>query len=548
MEFESRSKEQLIHEIKYLRTKVNELETTKIDLTSSMSVKMQTSKLINSILNTLSDSALILSEEGLITNYNVVAKQIICMNFDKIFGRNITDFFPADSRKFIMNKIGKIIMSGLPEHFEEEREGRIFDITIYPISVINKEIDRLAFFARDITERKRIEESEYRKSLQLEQLLKTAHDITSNLSMKEILKRISKAAKEILHSYGCTIYLLDDEKEELLPQVVVDPIYRDEILSTRLSIHNSFTGMAVKEKRSLLFNNTLQEKGGYQIPGTSVLQNERIIVTPFIIEDKVIGAMTLNKIGQIFTDEDLSLAETFATYIAATIKNARLLQKIQNEIIVRKQAEKDIEKHKEHLKLINRILRHDIINNLSKISSAIRVYKRTDDDKMLDEAQHAIEHSVKIIEKMKSLESYFTNKTGIQLYALNNILNMISKNFSHIDIEINGDADVLANESIYSIFENLFRNAIEHGEATKILIKIINHSDVANVFFADNGVGIADDIKNKIFEEGFSLGKSGNTGLGLYIVKKSMESFDGSIKVEDNTPKGALFILTFRSV
>jgi len=145
MEFESRSKELFIREIKYLKTKLNELETTKIDLTSSMSVKMQTSKLINSILNTFSDSALILSEEGLITNYNVVAKQIICMNFDKIFGRNITDFFPVDSQKFINTKIGNIIMSGLPEHFEEERKGRIFDITIYPISVINKEIARLAF-------------------------------------------------------------------------------------------------------------------------------------------------------------------------------------------------------------------------------------------------------------------------------------------------------------------------------------------------------------------------------------------------------------------
>jgi len=548
MEFESRSKEQLIREIKYLKTKVNELETTKIDLTSSMSVKMQTSKLINSILNTLSDSALILSEEGLITNYNVVAKQIMCMNFDKIFGRKITDFFPVDSQRFINNKIGKIIMSGLPEHFEEERKGRIFDITIYPISVINKEIDRLAFFARDITERKRIEESEYRKSLQLEQLLKTAHDITANLSMKEILNRISKAAKEILHSYGCTIYLLDEEKSELVPQVVIDPIYHDEILSTRLSIHNSFTGMAVKEKRSLLFNNTLQEKGGYQIPGTSVLQNERIIVTPFIIEERVIGAMILNKIGQIFTDEDLSLAETFATYIAVTIKNARLLQKVQNEVVVRKQAEKDIEAHKEHLKLINRILRHDIINNLSKILSAIRVYKRTNNADVLNEAQDAVEHSVKIIEKMKSLESYFANKTGIQLYVLDDILNMTAKKFSNIDVEISGYADILANESIYSIFENLFRNAIEHGKSNKITIKIINHPGIANVFFADNGIGISADIKNKIFEEGFSQGESGNTGLGLYIVKKSMESFDGSIKIEDNKPVGALFILTFRSV
>lgn len=548
MDFENLTKVQMIDEIKHLRAKIEELEDTKIDLTSSMSVKMHTSKLIDSILNTLSESALILNEESLITNYNVVAKQIICMNFDKIFGRNITDFFPMDSQKFINSKINKIMTSGLPGHFEEERKGRIFDITIYPISVINNKIDRLAFFARDITERKKIEESEYRKSLQLEQLLKTAHDITSNLSMKEILERISKAAKEILHAYGCTIYLFDEKKGELVPQVVIDPIYHDEILSTRLSVDNSFTGMAIKEKRSLLFNNTLQEKGGYQVPGTSVLQNERIIVTPFIIEEKAIGAMTLNKIGQIFTEEDLSLAETFGIYIAATIKNARLLQELENEIIVRKQAEKNIETHKEHLKLINRILRHDIINDLTKISSAIRVFNRTNNANVLNEAQDAVNSSARIIEKMKSLESYFTHKNGIQLYTLSDILDVTSKHFSEIDVKIEGDADILANESIFSVFENLFRNAIQHGKANKILIKIINHSDMVNVYFADNGTGVPDSIKSKIFEEGFTQGKSGNTGLGLYIAKKSIESFDGSIKVEDNKPKGALFILTFRSM
>jgi PAS domain S-box-containing protein len=544
MNYDTRTREQLIEEIKHLRQRLKDLETSTISLTNSMSSKINASKIIDSILNTLPDSALILNGNAIITNYNTVAKQILCMNFDKIFGRKITEFFPSESARFLMQTINKILLTGIPENFEEERDGRIFDITIYPIMITNNEIERLAFFARDITNKKKIEESEYKKSLQLEQLLKTAQDLTSSMNMDEILRRIAAAAKDILHSYGCSIYLLNEKKDKLIPKVVIDPLYEEEIMATPVDVEGSFTGMAVKAKKSLLFNNTA-DSGGFQIPGTSVLQNERIIVTPFIIEGEVIGAMTLNKIGPIFTEDDLSLAETFGAYAVTTIKTAKLINQLQDEIEIRKNAEKELNNNKEHLKLINRILRHDIINNLSKIHSALRLYQRTSDKKYLNEIKNNLDNSFLIIEKMKNLEDYFHSNKIIQIYNLKDTIRNIAKNFKDISITIEGDADVFANESIYSIFENLFRKAIEHGKADSIQVKIIDHEKTVNVYVADNGKGIEDSLKEKIFDEGFTKGNSENTGLGLYIVKKALNSFGGNILVKDNDPKGALFILIF---
>ncbi len=546
MFYDTRTREQLLEEIKHLRKRLNELETSTISLTSSMSSKISTSKVIDAILNTLPDSALILNKDGIITNYNTIAKQILCMNFDKIFGRKITEFFPAESQKFILNTLNKIILSGIPENFQEEREGRIFDITIYPIILANNEIERLAFFARDITKKKKIEESEYRKSLQLEQLLKSAQDLSSSLELDEILQRIATAAKDILHSYGCSIYLLDETGKKLIPKVVIDPLYEEEIMATPIDIDNSFTGMAVKAKTSLLFNNTSSDSSGFQIPGTSVLQNERIIVTPFVIDGKAIGAMTLNKIGPIFTQDDLSIAETFGAYAVTTIKTAKLVNKLKNEIETRKKAEENLKTSKEHLKLINQILRHDIINNFSKIHSAIRLYKRTKDEIYFDEIQKILDNSYSIIEKMKNLENYFHTNKIIHMYKLSEVIDTIKNNFKNIDIEMEGDTEIFANDSIYSVFENLFRNSLEHGEATKITIQIIEHEKTVNVYIADNGKGIPAEIKSKIFDEGFTKGKMGNTGLGLYIAKKAVNSFAGKIFVKDNEPQGALFILILK--
>jgi len=64
--------------------------------------------------------------------------------------------------------------------------------------------------------------------------------------------------------------------------------------------------------------------------------------------------------------------------------------------------------------------------------------------------------------------------------------------------------------------------------------------------FSDYGISIPADLKYKIFEEGFSYGKAGHTGIGLYIVQKTVDDYDGFVHVEDNKPNGAVFVVRLR--
>ena len=80
----------------------------------------------------------------------------------------------------------------------------------------------------------------------------------------------------------------------------------------------------------------------------------------------------------------------------------------------------------------------------------------------------------------------------------------------------------------------------------KINISISEKSNNLIVKIADYGKGIHDSIKEKIFEESFRYGKTGNTGLGLFIVKRAMKSFGGTVYVRNNQPQGSVFILTFK--
>jgi signal transduction histidine kinase len=147
---------------------------------------------------------------------------------------------------------------------------------------------------------------------------------------------------------------------------------------------------------------------------------------------------------------------------------------------------------------------------------------------------------------MKELESLVSTGFELKSYDVKSILKEISKNYSDINIKIDGSCIVLADDAISSVFDNIISNAVIHGNSKRIDIKIRKIKDYCEIRFIDYGIGIPLEIKSKLFEEGFAYGKNKGTGLGLYIVKKTLERYGGSIEVQDNLPKGAVFILRFR--
>ena len=72
---------------------------------------------------------------------------------------------------------------------------------------------------------------------------------------------------------------------------------------------------------------------------------------------------------------------------------------------------------------------------------------------------------------------------------------------------------------------------------------MVKSKKVVEIFIKDNGVGIADDIAEKLFEPKFTT-KSSGSGLGLPMVNKIIKDYDGSIRFRNNPDKGTTFIIT----
>jgi len=87
-------------------------------------------------------------------------------------------------------------------------------------------------------------------------------------------------------------------------------------------------------------------------------------------------------------------------------------------------------------------------------------------------------------------------------------------------------------------------DAAAHGEARaqELVVGLLGPLELARLEVVDNGTGIPEEAKQKLFEPYFSTKRSG-TGLGLAIVSNIISDHNGYIRVKDNFPAGTRFII-----
>lgn len=218
---------------------------------------------------------------------------------------------------------------------------------------------------------------------------------------------------------------------------------------------------------------------------------------------------------------------------------------VGTDITERKKAEDDIKRLNVTLSVLNKILRHDIANNLTVTSMALELIE-TKDYALKEKAERSIVKSVELIERIRGLEFAASNEKTTGNFDVKNVIEGIIKNYPETTFNIQGSGTVIADEALEPVFDNIIRNAIVHGKTDRIDIEIDCNNETCEIRIADYGKGIPDEIKERIFEEGFSYGDSRSTGLGLYIVKNIIQKYGGEVKVEDNRPSGAVFILKLK--
>lgn len=141
--------------------------------------------------------------------------------------------------------------------------------------------------------------------------------------------------------------------------------------------------------------------------------------------------------------------------------------------------------------------------------------------------------------KMESINLLNTIENAIHLYDTYEDVR-ISIQSTVTEIWINGDDDQLLR-----LFNNLIKNSLQakvEGKSLEVIIRLEKTDQSIVIDVIDNGIGIPEDKKEKIFEPNFTT-KSSGTGLGLAMSRRILQNMGGSIQLKQKED-GAHFQLT----
>ncbi|MDD4002691.1 MAG: ATP-binding protein [Clostridia bacterium] len=158
--------------------------------------------------------------------------------------------------------------------------------------------------------------------------------------------------------------------------------------------------------------------------------------------------------------------------------------------------------------------------------------------------------------KLSKLDSMTQSSTREKL-SVSDIAKEVKDNLSimaaekDISININGDAYIYAvKENIYELIENLVTNAIRYNNKGGKVNIDISQNGGTKIIVEDNGIGIAQEHHDRIFERFYRVDKGrskaeGGTGLGLSIVKHIVSLYGGELLLESNVGKGTKITIKF---
>lgn len=200
---------------------------------------------------------------------------------------------------------------------------------------------------------------------------------------------------------------------------------------------------------------------------------------------------------------------------------------------------------------------HEVGTPLNLISGHVqllRLKSRDENDTRLEIISEQIERIERIVRGMLDRTKLTTGE--INLLDVNEVLRRtfeataplldekkvnLAENFDENLSPISGDADHLQ-----QVFINLINNALDampSGGELKIETRGDENSVVID--FADNGSGMTEDVRTKIFDTLYTTKGARGTGLGLVVVKQIIQEHNGTIEVESETGKGTKFHLRF---
>lgn len=212
----------------------------------------------------------------------------------------------------------------------------------------------------------------------------------------------------------------------------------------------------------------------------------------------------------------------------------------------------DRKQYVRRLEVLNRVLRHDLRNDAGIIiGNTDLLIDRLSDSKQVKTIRDTAFDLVELGDTVRKIEHALdrddrTSATVPLGELLDSRIDQATAEYPAADVRLNinvdGDLSVIANDQIDVAFDNVIENAIEHNDADTPIVSITVSdaiSDFISVGIADNGPGLPK-RERKVLEEGSESQQQHSLGLGLWLVNWIVVDSGGNVTFDDNEPRGSI--------
>ena len=209
------------------------------------------------------------------------------------------------------------------------------------------------------------------------------------------------------------------------------------------------------------------------------------------------------------------------------------IEGVMADITEQKHALEMLKKQKEELSDFTHSMSHDLKNIFQNMFGFIELMEEENNlthlakiRSLLHETGEMVDHSVALADAGLIIEE----TSNVDLSAL---VREVAESIIPDNIEYSQDGLPVVDadqRKVAQIFRNLFDNAVQHGQPSKIMVSATTSDEAHQIRVTNDGKAIPETLRTKIFLRGFTTSKKGQ-GFGLAIVKRLVEAHGWTIKL-----------------
>ncbi|ESP87088.1 hybrid sensor histidine kinase/response regulator [Candidatus Halobonum tyrrellensis] len=374
---------------------------------------------------------------------------------------------------------------------------------------------------RDVTDR-----AEYERRLQA--LNRTTQELVAAESREAIGRIAVEAARDIL-GHGVNAIHLRDEEREGLPPVASTDAARDLVGDLPTFTGDDSIAWRVYERGEARTVDDVHADADVHNPDTAVRSE---LYLPVRDEGILLAGST---VPDAFDQRDVALGEILAGNVAAALEQVRRTDQLRAR-------ESELTRQNDRLDGFVSVVSHDLRNPLNVAQGRLALAREDRDDEHLGAVARALDRMGALTEDLLATAREGEAVREVESVDLATVArdcwDTVETGAATLDAASTGA--IRADRSrLQQVFENLFRNAVEHG-GDGVRVEV---GDLTDGFYVeDDGPGVPADERGSVFEAGYTTSCDG-TGFGLHIVEQVADAHGWTVELVDGDG-GARFEVT----